>query len=58
MKREAEVEVMSIALLLLQGVGERDSDDARIPWRTLDALADAFRKGGVDPHVPNLGRMT
>ena len=59
MKREAEIEVMSIALIILQEAEGRRKDPyvdgAKITWRTLDALADAFRKGGAEPGTPSLG---
>lgn len=50
MERIHEVTVMGVVLAILLEVSkqERIDEDARIPWRALDALADAFRKGGVD----------
>lgn len=60
MDRQAEITVMSIALLMLQDADKQRVQDAyasgaKVPWYTFDALADAFRAGGVDPNAPALG---
>ena len=60
MDRQAEVTVMSAALLIVMECDKQRAQDAyashaKVPWHTLDALADAFRSGGVDPNAPNLG---
>jgi hypothetical protein len=61
MDREAEVQVLSIALLMVQDVGTKERDpnalDTPVPLRTFDALADIFRDNGVDlGGAHNVGR--
>lgn len=56
MDRQAEITVIGIALLMLQEADAERKKDAyasgmKVPWRTFDALADAFRAGGVDPRT-------
>jgi len=59
MERLIEVEVLSIALVILHEVAKQERDpedeDARVPWRSLEALANSFRKGGVD--IPAFGEQ-
>lgn len=52
-------ELAAVARIITERVGRKRRAGARgwcyVPWRELDALADALRELGVDPRAPNLG---
>lgn len=57
MNNAAEAKILSIALLICLEVGKSPrAENATVPWRTLDALADAFREAGVTDIPDTLGK--
>jgi hypothetical protein len=64
MDRQAEIEIMSAVLIMLQDANDFrtetgvESEHIFVKTRTLGFLADRFRKSGIDPHAPLLGTLT
>lgn len=56
---QAEVKVMSIALLMVSEIGKKSrnpfASEVKVPWRSFDALADALREAGAEFDADNLG---
>ena len=58
MDRDREINVMAALLILLQDANsEEGMVDVFVKRRTLDFMADEFRRGGVDPHADKLGSL-
>lgn len=58
MDRDREINVMASLLVLLQDADkETGTVDVFVKRRTLDFIADEFRRGGVDPHANSLGKL-
>ena len=58
MDRAREINVMAALLILLKDASDEEGlVDVFVKRRTLDFIADEFRRGGVDPHVENFGEL-